>query len=293
MRILVLGSNGQLGSCLQDQLDAEYYDVFFASRSDIDVTDNDSLISNFLKIKPNIVINSSAYTDVDGAESNKESAYQTNHIAVKNIATQCKTHNSHLIHISTDYVFDGTINRPYKEEDTTSPNSIYGSSKLMGEDEIKKSGCKFIIIRTSWVFSEYGSNFLKTMMHLASKKNSLNIVSDQVGCPTYAQDIAIAISKILKDIILSPNISGIYNFCGDRPCSWFEFANSIFLQADVRKFKVPETVNSILTKQFPTPANRPKYSVLDCAKIKKDFGIKPSNWELGISAALKNIKNNT
>jgi dTDP-4-dehydrorhamnose reductase len=205
-----------------------------------------------------------------------------NHLAVKNIADICNQLKCWLIHVSTDYVFDGNSNVPYKEDDETNPQGAYGETKLKGELAIQSSGCKHVILRTAWVFSEYGNNFLKTMLRLGVERDELSIVGDQIGCPTYAQDIARSIVDIVPKLN-SRESNGIYHYCGDQPCSWYDFANAIFEQAMTNNLKIPSIVNSIETTAYPTPAKRPAFSVLDCSKIENDFGVRTSNWHDGIN----------
>lgn len=289
MKILVLGRNGQLGRCLQDQFKKTNYQVIFASRNDIDLSDNKLLATKILSINPDILINAAAYTDVDNAEKNAEEANLINNLAVATIANICNDLGSWLIHISTDYVFDGTSNTPYHESDQTNPKGIYGESKLSGEISIKSSGANYLIIRTAWVFSEYGNNFLKTMLKLGSNNHELSIVGDQVGCPTYAQDIAKAIISILPYIKSNKCTSNTFNFCGDCACSWYEFAEAIFTESSRVGLKTPNIINSIVTKDYPTLAVRPAYSVLDCSKIKNSFNIEPSNWRNNIKNVIKKL----
>ncbi|MDC0076220.1 dTDP-4-dehydrorhamnose reductase [Gammaproteobacteria bacterium] len=289
MKVLVLGCKGQLGHCLYDQLIKTDYEVVFLSRVDFDIGDLSSLSKNVSLIKPDLVINASAYTAVDKAEDDKQMADLINHGAVAKLANVCKALNAWLIHVSTDYVFDGTATKPYSEDDKTNPQGIYGDSKLNGELAITRSGCNHIIIRTAWVFSEYGNNFMKTMLKLGAEKNKLSVVGDQKGCPTYAQDIAKVIVCMLarlgdKDII------GTYHFSGDRECSWFDFALEIFEQARNYGLCTPKVIESITTSEYPTPAKRPCYSVLDNNKIHKAFGVVPSDWRLGITSVLTSLQ---
>jgi dTDP-4-dehydrorhamnose reductase len=186
-------------------------------------------------------------------------------------------------------VFDGSSKNPYRENDKPNPQGVYGQTKLKGEIAIQSSGCRHIILRTAWIFSEYGNNFLRTMLQLGQKHDELNVVSDQIGCPTYAQDIALAIVEIIKSLHTQKN-NGIYHFCGDFPCSWYDFSNAIFKQAKTKNLKVPGRINSITTSAYPTPARRPPFSVLNCSKIENEFGIFPSNWVLGIKKAISKIK---
>ena len=193
MKILVLGCKGQLGRCLNDQLKNTHHEVIYTSREQIDIANFEQTKNQILKNSPDIIINATAYTAVDKAEEDQKNAKLINHLAVKNIAHICNQQGCWLIHVSTDYVFDGKAKIPYKEVDETNPQGVYGETKLKGELAIRSSGCKHIIIRTAWVFSEYGNNFLKTMLRLGAERDELSIVGDQVGCPTYAQDIAKAI----------------------------------------------------------------------------------------------------
>lgn len=282
MKVLILGCNGQLGRCLADQLKNTTYDVIYSSRDQIDISNLSETKNTINKIAPDLVINASAYTAVDKAEEEQIKADLINHLAVANISKICSKLGSWLIHFSTDYVFDGGAKTPYKEDDKTNPQSVYGKSKLQGELAIEQSGCKHIIIRTSWVFSEYGNNFMKTMLNLGASHEKLNIVGDQTGCPTYAQDIAKIIPNILISISLGKAISGIFHFCGDQSCSWHDFAKFIFSEASILGKKTPNSINSIKTEDYPTLAIRPIYSELDCSKIKKIFDINTSDWQKGV-----------
>lgn len=289
MKILVLGSNGQLGRCLFDQFNKTDYEVVFATKAEVDLSNIASLKKIILAIKPQIVINAAAYTAVDKAEEEFLQADLINHLAVANIASTCNELGAWIIHISTDYVFDGIARVPYDENHQVSPKSVYGKSKLNGEIAIATSGSKYIILRTAWVFSEYGNNFLKTMLRLGKELDELNVVGDQRGCPTYAQDIAKSIISIVSKIDLDNSRSDIYHFCGDESCTWYEFALAIFKESKSFNIIMPKSINAIQTIDFPTAATRPHYSVLDCYKIKDTFNISPSNWRLGIKDALKNI----
>jgi dTDP-4-dehydrorhamnose reductase len=286
MKILILGSQGQLGRCLYDQFSQTDYELIYHSRADTDIADLTETSENLIALNPDIVVNATAYTAVDLAETHESLAYQVNHFAVDNLASQCEKIGSFLIHVSTDYVFDGTASRPYKEEDKTNPKSVYGASKLAGEIAIQRTYCRFLIIRTSWVFSEYGNNFFKTMLRLGAERETLSIVGDQMGCPTYAQDIASLIVDLIPRIEKGSIESGMYHFCGDTACSWYQFAKEIFAQADQLGYRTPKQVQSIATKDYPTPAKRPGYSVFDCTKIENTFSISRSNWRFGIDRLL-------
>jgi dTDP-4-dehydrorhamnose reductase len=290
MKILVLGSKGQLGCCLADQLSDTGYEIIFTSRAEIDIAD---LVSTKVKITalcPTIVINASAYTAVDKAEDDQYEAEKINHIAVANIASTCSEIGCWLIHISTDYVFDGAASHPYGEDTETNPQGVYGDSKLKGELAIQSTGCKYLIIRTAWVYSEYGNNFLKTMLRLGADRDELSIVGDQIGCPTYAQDIAKSIVSILSCLDLKRSSPGIYHYCGDEPCSWYDFARAIFSEAEIHGLKSPSNIKSITTVEYPTPAIRPPYSVLDCSKIEDVFGVTRSNWRDGIKIVIDRLQ---
>ena len=289
MKNLVLGCKGQLGRCLNDQLTNTDHEVIYASREQIDISDFEVTKCKILEVSPNLIINATAYTAVDRAEEDQKTANLINHLAVKNIADICNQLECWLIHVSTDYVFDGNSKVPYKEDDQTNPQGAYGATKLKGELAIQASGCKHIIIRTAWVFSEYGNNFLKTMLRLGAKRDELSIVGDQIGCPTYAQDIARSIVEIVPQLN-SRKDNDIYHYCGDQPCSWYDFANAIFDQAMTSNLKIPSIVNSIETSAYPTPAKRPAFSVLDCSKIENDFGVHASNWLDGVGQVINKLK---
>ena len=289
MKILVLGSKGQLGQCLNDQLAITAHDVVYTSRGQIDIAEFEVTKAQLLEISPDIVINATAYTAVDKAEEEHQAADRINHLAVANIASICNQLDCWLIHISTDYVFDGNSEVPYKEDNPTNPQGVYGCSKLKGEMVIEASGCKYLIIRTAWVYGEYGNNFLKTMLRLGADRDELSIVGDQIGCPTYAQDIAMSIVSILSCLDLKGSLSGIYHYCGDEPCSWYDFGLAIFLEAEVQGLKTPSYVKSITTADYPTPAIRPAYSVLDCTKIESVFDVTRSNWRDGIKIVIDRL----
>ena len=289
MKVLVLGSKGQLGCCLSDQFDSTEYELIYTSRKEMDISDFEAAKAKIIDINPSVVVNASAYTAVDAAEGDEKTADLINNLAVANIANACNEVGCWLIHVSTDYVFDGNANKPYRETDRTNPKSIYGVSKLNGEYAIKSSGCKYLIVRTAWVFSEYGNNFMKTMLRLGTERDELSIVGDQTGCPTYAQDIAKAIVRML-DYLEDESVIGVYHFCGSEECSWFQFGHEIFQQAGELGLSVPYSLKSISTAEYPTPAKRPGYSVLDTHKSLMVFGISPSDWRAGILNVLRKLQ---
>ncbi len=276
MVVLVTGANGQLGQAIQF-VAGNYPNIrfVFCSSSDLDITNKENCDSVFNKEKPDFCINAAAYTAVDKAESEPEQAHLINCIGAKNLAEACKNFNAKLIHISTDFVFDGSKNSPYNETDLPNPKGVYGQTKLDGEIAIQEVFDTYFIIRTSWVYSQFGNNFMKTMLRLAFERTSLSIVNDQIGTPTNAVDLANAILKIVES--KTNNQYGIYNFSNEGQCSWFDFAKKIF---EINQVKID--VTPIPTTQFPTPAERPKYSVLDKTKIKNTFGIEIKTWEQSI-----------
>ena len=279
MVILVTGASGQLGQSLQYiAKDYQDYEFIFASSKDLDITNQEKVTHFFNNHNIDFCINAAAYTAVDKAESEIEKAQAINVAGPKNLAIACKNNNVKLIHISTDFVFDGASKKPYLETDTVNPLGVYGATKWEGELEIMKHMSEFFIIRTSWVYSQFGNNFMKTMLRLASERDSLNIVSDQVGSPTNAVDLAKAILQIINYFQLpkpnTQNLFGIYNFSNEGMTSWYEFAKEIF-----RINSISIEVNPIPTEAFPTPAKRPKYSVLDKSKIKNTFNIGIKSWQ--------------
>ncbi len=265
--ILVTGSNGQLGSEIKELSSSYAYNFFFTDRDTLDIS-NEQDIKNFVASNNiNTIINCAAYTAVDKAEEDEVNANKINHLAVKYIAQIAKDKNIKLIHISTDYVFDGKNYKPYSEDDTTNPNGIYGKTKLDGEKAmISINPLNSIIIRTSWVYSSFGANFVKTMLKLGKEKEQLGVIFDQVGTPTYARDLAKAILDILPSV-KNENVS-IYNYSNEGVLSWYDFAKEI-----MRMAKLECKVNPIETKEYPTPATRPHYSLLNKSKIKEEFGI--------------------
>ena len=279
MVVLVTGANGQLGQAIQF-VAGNYPNInfVFCSSSDLDITNKENCDSVFNKEKPDFCINAAAYTAVDKAESEPEQAHLINCIGAKNLAETCKEFNAKLIHISTDFVFDGSKNSPYNETDLPNPKGVYGQTKLEGEIAIQEVFDAYFIIRTSWVYSQFGNNFMKTMLRLASERTSLSIVNDQIGTPTNAIDLAECLVTIITEHSkLNTEHYGIYNFSNEGQCSWFDFAKKIF---EINQVKID--VIPIPTTQFPTPAERPKYSVLDKTKIKSTFGIEIKPWEQSI-----------
>ena len=271
MVVLVTGASGQLGQALQFiQLKYTEIQFIFASSQDLDITNEEKVISFFENNTVDFCINAAAYTAVDKAETETEKAFQVNVIGPGNLAKVCQKKGATLIHISTDFVFDGSAKTPYLETATTNPLGVYGKTKLDGEKEVIQNCIQHFIIRTSWVYSQFGNNFMKTMLRLAQDRNSLNVVNDQIGSPTNAVDLA----EVILQMIESPKNYGIYNFSNEGSCSWFDFAKEIF-----RVNNIAITLNPIPSEDYPTPAKRPQYSVLDKSKIKAIFDINIKSWQ--------------
>ncbi|RSK41523.1 dTDP-4-dehydrorhamnose reductase [Mangrovimonas spongiae] len=274
MNVLVTGSHGQLGQCLQDVVTQEKpssITFVFLGSSDLDITNTDQLKNVFQTGNFEFCVNCAAYTAVDAAEEHQELAFKVNAEGVKNIAEVCKAHNTTLIHISTDFVFDGKKRTPYKEIDTPNPINVYGESKLAGETFLQDILDRYFIIRTSWLYSGYGHNFVKTMLRLFKEKDALNVVDDQGGSPTYAGDLA----KFIYNIISSqPTNYGVYHFSNLGETTWFRFAKQIkeLSQSHVK-------ITPITSSEFPTKAVRPKYSVLSTKKVEETFRYKLSHWK--------------
>jgi dTDP-4-dehydrorhamnose reductase len=272
MVVIVTGASGQLGQAIQ-AIAPSYTNVqfHFASSLEANVADRSSLEALFARVKPGFCINAAAYTAVDKAESEPEKAHTVNVAGAANLAEICNARGVTLVHISTDFVFDGNKREPYAETDATNPQGVYGRTKREGEQEIEKRLAAHYIIRTSWLYSQYGQNFMKTMLRLAQERTSLNVVNDQVGTPTHAIDLAHAILTIIQSGIKQ---YGIYHFSNEGEASWYDFAKKIF-----KANNVTIDLQPIPTTAYPTPAKRPKYSVLDKGKIKHVFGISIQGWE--------------
>ena len=289
--ILVTGSHGQLGSEIKNLVDSaknEYSDksFLFTTKDTLDITDSKS-IERFIKDNSiDIIINCAAYTAVDNAEENIIMADAINREAVKNLALFSKKYDIKLIHISTDYLFDGNSFIPYTEEIQSNPQGIYSKTKLAGEQEIRQiNPPNSIIIRTSWIYSSLGTNFVKTMLRLGREKESLNVVFDQIGTPTYARDLAKAILLIINHPIIEGESVEIYHYSNEGVASWYDFAKAIFEISDIEC-----RVNPIETHQYPTPAKRPYYSILNKAKIKRDYNLDIPYWRDSLKDCLAKIR---
>ena len=284
--VLVTGSNGQVGSelrMLNDEFAILNYRCFFTNSKELDITDFDK-VKEYIKTNDiHAIINCAAYTAVDIAEEDETNANLINHLAVKNLAIIAKEQSIKLIHISTDYVFDGKAHMPYTEEDITNPNSVYGKTKLDGERAmIEINPVNSIIIRTSWVYSSFGANFVKTMLWLGKEKESLGVIYDQVGTPTYAKDLAQTILEIIPKIKNSK--LSIYNYSNEGVLSWYDFAKEI-----MRMAKLTCHVKPIETKDYPTPATRPHYSLLNKTKIKSTFNLEIPYWKDSLDECLRKL----
>lgn len=280
MNILVTGSNGQLGS--EFKVLSKTHSKFkfiFIDKEDLDITDLDKVKNYFSKNLVDVCINGAAYTAVDKAETDSINAFNVNEFAVKYISEACKINNTKLIQISTDFVFDGKSKIAYTEEDKTEPLSVYGQSKLNGELNALENNN--LVIRTSWLYSSFGNNFVKTMIRLGTDRTELNVIEDQIGTPTYAKDLA----EMIINLIANNNISklnGLYHFSNDGKASWYDFAKEIF-----KIKKIDCKVNPIPTTEYPTPAERPKFSLMDKSKIEQDFNVKLVDWKDSLDNCLK------
>lgn len=284
-KILVTGANGQLGQCLQKiSSQFEEFEFIFTDSETLDITNKEEVNDFFWQNAPDFCINAAAYTAVDLAETDIEKAFLVNADGAENLAEACAENNAQFIHVSTDYVFDGENNLAYTEEDFTNPLGVYGASKLAGDALALEVNPCSVILRTSWVYSEFGKNFVKTMLNLFATKEELSIVADQFGQPTNANDLAEAIMKIIKSEKITP---GIFNFSNLGRISWFDFAEKIAELSDA-KIKL----NAIETSQYPTPAKRPKNSVLDLDKISKTYAVPLKPWEESLEDCVQILQNN-
>ncbi|MFI8377933.1 dTDP-4-dehydrorhamnose reductase [Leeuwenhoekiella sp. NPDC079379] len=276
LKVLVTGASGQLGQCIQQAAVDFGYEMYYADRKALDITDAESLRRSLQNFHPDVIINTAAYTHVDLAESKQENAYLINRDGVENLIAFCEEFNVKLIHISTDYVFKGLETKPYSVDANTIPTTVYGASKLAGEQVILQSDIgAYWIIRTSWLYSEFGKNFYKTIQNLAGKLDTLRVVNDQIGSPTRAEEFAFFLLKCLPQ--LTSSSKGIYHFSNTGSCTWFDFAKAI-----VEKHNLKSKVIAVTSAEFPTAAVRPAYSVLDASKISDTFGFKIKNWREGL-----------
>jgi len=288
MKILVTGANGQVGQELQVLAKQQTaFDFLFTNRETLDITNSQAVSDFFNQHQIDYCINCAAYTNVDKAESEKEQAGLINSKAVKNLAIVCQKSNTALIHLSTDYVYHTDINRPYLETDTTRPKSVYAITKYFGETEALKHCTNTLIIRTSWVYSSFGRNFVKTMLRLSKSRDNLNVVFDQIGTPTYARDLADAILRIIEKTNQSQNFAafrGTFHYSNEGVTSWYDFAKAIF---DLEQINMD--LKPIESKDYPTPAPRPHFSVLNKEKIKTAFDLSIPHWRDSLKVCLQRI----
>lgn len=280
MKVLVTGAQGQLGTDIVKLLRNQGLDCLACSRAELDITSMDNVRRVVHDYRPQVIIHTAAYTQVDQAESDEELAYEVNAYGTRNLAVAAEELGAKLCYISTDYVFDGTTQKPHQEYDTVNPLSVYGKSKLAGEDLTKTLCSRYYIVRTSWVYGLYGNNFVKTMLRLAEEKEELGVVHDQVGSPTYTVDLA----QFLFQLIQTDKY-GIYHVTNSGFCSWYEFALEIFKQADV-----DVKVNPLTTEEFPRPAPRPKFSVLDHLAIRANGFQSIRHWKKGLKDFITELR---
>lgn len=286
---LVIGKTGQLAQELKRAYWPSGLSPLIVGRPTIDITDPETIENALDNAAPKLVINAAAYTAVDTAESDSEAAFSLNRDGVAALADACRRRAIPLIHVSTDYVFDGSKHTAYVEEDMPAPASVYGRSKLAGEKAIRAIMPMHVILRTSWVYSPYGQNFLKTMLRLAEDKPEISVVSDQTGCPTSAEDLAAAIIRITGDIIAGrPGIYGTLHYCGASATTWHGFAREIFQHLQQRGLKTPQ-LKAITTADYPTAATRPQNSILDCTKFDDMFSMRRSELAPAIARCLDSI----
>lgn len=286
MKILILGSAGQLGASFQKEYGAE---ALYFNHSNLDICNYDDLKNKLTNLNPNVIINCAAYTNVDNSENDKNVCFDVNAKSLEFISEISKTLNIFLVHFSTDYIFSGDNKLPYTEYDAPSPLNYYGESKLAGESFIRKSGCNYMILRISSVYSEFGKNFFKTIVNKLKNNENLSIVSNQYMAPTYAPDIAVSVKEILKKINFQEEFRKTFNYCGDDVLSWYEFAIKIKDQFSSTFHDAKSDIKMIDDKTLKLMATRPKYSALNPSKIFEEFKIRPSSVDLGISSSLRGL----
>ena len=285
MNILVTGANGQLGNEMRRLGAVSPNNYIFTDVAELDITNADAVMNAVKAASVEVIVNCAAYTNVDKAESDEATAELINATAVANLAAAMKEVGGTLFHVSTDYVFGSEGNTPRTEDMPLNPLGVYGRTKLHGEQAILESGCKALIFRTAWLYSEFGNNFLKTMMRLTAEKEQLNVVFDQVGTPTYAGDLALAIFSIIESGVYDGN-EGVYHFSNEGVCSWYDFAVEIAAAAGNTNCRI----NPCHSSEFPSPVTRPPYSVLDKTKIKNTFDIDIPHWRESMEYCIKRIK---
>lgn len=286
IRILILGRNGQVAQELARIPWPRSVETMIAGRAECDLAEAGAAERTIKSFRPNIIINAAAYTAVDRAEKEKSAARRLNAEAIGEIAQAAAAHGAKLIHISTDYVFDGSGSAPWRETDTCRPLSVYGSTKREGEEAIRAAQQEHVILRTSWVFSRHGTNFVKTMLRLGQTRDEVAIVGDQVGGPTAAADVAQTAARIAAEMVHGKRAFGTYHFAGTPDTSWYGFACAIFERAATHGLKIPSTTREITTAEYPTPARRPLNSRLDCGAIARGWGIARPSWQTALDACV-------
>ncbi|WP_418991991.1 dTDP-4-dehydrorhamnose reductase [Alistipes sp.] len=286
LNILITGANGQLGSEMRRLGAVSPHHYVFTDVAELDITDADAVLETMRRERIDVAVNCAAYTNVERAEEDAATAEQLNCRAAENLARAAAATGATLFHISTDYVFDGQAHLPYTEEDATSPLGVYGRTKLAGEQAVAASGCKYLIFRTAWLYSQFGNNFLKTMLRLTAEREELKVVFDQVGTPTYAGDLALALFSIIEGDRYAGN-EGIYHFSDEGVASWYDFAVEIASAAGHDGCRILPC----RTAEFPTKAARPAYSVLDKSKVKSMFAIEIPHWRESMLYCLQKLEN--
>lgn len=287
--LLVFGGTGQVGHAISALLPPDGWRVICASRSDANITQAEDVKCLVALVEPDVIVNAAAFTAVDKAESVPKWAARVNGTGAGIVAEAALQLGAPIIHLSTDYVFDGRSSRPWCETDAVGPMSIYGATKEAGEQAVRRIHSGHVILRTSWVFGSHGGNFVKTMLRQGAEKPLLRIVADQQGCPTFAGDLAAAIWRIAREVAMpTRDVFGTFHFTGSGPTTWFDFATAIFAEAARHGVASPQ-LQPIATRDFPTPARRPAYSVLDCGKIAAVYGIVPPSWRDGLSRCVGDL----
>lgn len=284
MKVAITGAGGMTGSELVRQAIDRGWDVVALGRSDLDITDADAVEGVIGHARPDVIINAAAYTAVDAAEMDAESAMAVNAAGAQNIARTAKVNGAQILHISTDYVFDGESTRPYLPDDRPAPINVYGESKLAGEIAVKDACPEHVIVRTSWVYSHEGKNFLRTMLRAAEEKRQIKVVNDQHGCPTSSQDLARAL-LCTANLMMRSYVTGTYHFCNAGRTTWFEFAKAIF---EARETSAP-SILPISTSDFPAKARRPRWSILDTSSFQLAFGVEPRPWSEALKDTMERI----
>jgi len=281
--IVVFGASGQLGHCFKKLSDtADVPNIYFPSEAEANILDNDALKNVFNSYKPHYCINCAAYTAVDRAEDEPEIAFNVNKAGVENLSRLCAENDCVLIHISTDFVFKGDLSTPRNEESATQPLNIYGKTKLEGEQAVEKLLKKYFIVRTGWLYSEYGNNFVKTMLKLGTERSELKVIADQTGTPTYGMDLAACVMHIIKS---KSKLYGIYHYSNEGIASWYDFTKAIFDISEISAKVLP-----VKTEEYITKAIRPAYSVMDKSKVKKTFNLEIPYWRDSLVSCLNNLK---